>query len=133
MEGQPRGRNDYRRKILASPSAAVHSSPGQTSTCPTFMGKDSWDPSCFYPQISLLTITFVKNEVDVCVNVLCQWDMVDVCGTVSDSSSDILPLTLPYKLKLRYQTDGDETDHDEEDVDADERYLTAISSFSSIN
>ena len=39
--GERSRRNDYRRKILASPSAAVHSSPGQTSTLSTFMGKDS--------------------------------------------------------------------------------------------
>ena len=79
----------------------------------------------------------VKMFCDVFV---CQWDM-DVCGTGSDSSSDIPPLPLPYKLKLRYDTDGVDDDGDDDDGDDDyghdddddEQYLTVISRLSRIN
>ena len=68
------GRNDYRRKILASPSAAVHSSPGQTSTLLTFMGKDSWDPSCFYPQITFPLFASATSNLKVHLKTMFQLD-----------------------------------------------------------
>ena len=74
------GRNDYRRKILAKPSA-VHSSLGQTRPGLTFMGKDSWAPSCFCRQIILAFFVLSAESFENYVTY--QWD-TDVNRTVTD-------------------------------------------------